>query len=224
VQARLEFFTMASRSMNREAYTAMMTQLSPEGAGPVTAFAGYLNSNPSPNSHGPTVARRLLRGEEILHGGAPNQEGRRTPLIDMPSEEELRTQWRNVVGAAYEGRPQAEEGSYQAYRAYYAALAEEDGASGGEIDSSRAGRAAAAASGGVINWGGRDTIMPWGMSVREFETGVRGGFQNWSFLRDADPSDYQLRAIGGGRYSVMEGNAVLRNPVTGRPVEVEIRR
>jgi hypothetical protein len=224
VQARLDFFTMASSAMNREAYTAMMGQIAPEGAGPVTAFAGYLNSNPSPNSHGPTVARRLLRGEEILHGGAPNQEGRRQPLVAMPSEEEMRREWRGVVGQAYAGRPQAEEGAYQAYRAYYAALAEEDGVSDNAIDSTRASRAAAAASGGVIRWNGRETIMPWGMSEREFNASARAGFQRWTFLRDADPQDYQLRSLGGGRYEVLEGESTLRNPITGRPVEIEIRR
>ncbi|MGE0830697.1 MAG: hypothetical protein AB7O04_15275, partial [Hyphomonadaceae bacterium] len=173
---------------------------------------------------GRTIARTLLRGQEVLHGGAPGQDGRRTAIIDMPAENELRRVWTERVGSAYEGSPAAQEQAYQAFRAYYAGLAEAAGDASGAINGDNARRAVAVATGGVAPWNGRNTLLPWGMTVSEFERGVRDGFNRWSFLRQEDPRDYELRALGGGRYQVLEGDQPLRNPVSGAPVEIEVRR
>lgn len=223
IQARLGFFSLAQSSMNREGYGAMMRQLSQEGAGGVNAYAGYVNAQRTETADGPTVARRLLRGAEIL-SGAPGQEGRRTPVINMPSDDDLRSYWRQHVGQAFEGMPRAEESAFQAYRANYAALLEETGGEGGSRDNALAQRSLAAATGGVMPWNGRYTIMPWGMSARDFEAGVERGFRQWSFLADENPRNYDLRLRGDGRYAVYEGDAPLRNPITGEPVEIQVRR
>ncbi len=221
--------------MNRESYVAMMGQLSADGAGPLTAFAGYLNSNPSPHSHGPTVARRLLRGEEILRGGSADAEGRRRPLIDMPNVDWMRQTWRASVGDAYaaipstgEG-PTAQENAFETFRAYYAALAEEAGlavAQNGQGNADLARRAIGVATGGTTQWGpnNRQTLMPWGMTRREFEEGARQAFAQWEFLRGEDPRRFELRAAGQGLYTVYEGDDPLLNPSNGAVVQVRIRR
>lgn len=225
-QNRLAFFSRAQAAMNPQAYTAMMTQIAPDGAGAVTAYAGFIYSQNTGRSsaNGPAIARTMLDGVEALNGGAPNQERRgASPLVDMPSEDDMRREWTNRVGNAYEGRPQAEEQAFQAFRAYYAGLSRTEGASDG-LNSDRASRSINVATGGTVDWNGRETIVPWGMSRPQFETGVRQGFQRWSFLRDADPKDYDLRPVGQGRYAVYEGEAPLRNPLSGLPVEIEVRR
>lgn len=217
-QARLAFFSQAAASMNGEAYRAMMVQLIPDG-GDVTAYAGFRFAD------NPTVARRLLRGAELL--GATSQaqgaDRQRTPTISMPSDDWLRERWEAQVGDAYRGMPNAAAPAFEAYRAYYAAASEEAGdlnAGTEHGNRERAAQAAGAASGGLITWAGRRTVMPPGMRASEWEGAVRQGLRQWEFLREADPRDYALTAIGGGRYLV-DG---LRNPATGRPVEIHVAR
>lgn len=213
-QSRLGFFSQAASAMNRDAYSAMMVQIAPNG-GEVTAYAGFRFQD------NPPLARRLMRGAELLQGGHQDgEDSQRRPLIDMPDESWLREQWQSRVGDAYRGVPNAQQGAYATYRAAYAARSEEDGDTAAPENAQRARSAVGDATGGVTQWSGRQTLMPAGMTRAQFEQGVRTGFEQWSFLADADPRAYDLTAIGGGRYRV-EG---LRNPITGTPVEIQVRR
>lgn len=216
-QSRLAFFSQAARTMNRDAYVAMMAQIQPDG-GAVNAYAGARFAD------NPTLSRRLVRGAEILQGGPPasgdNTGANRRPLIDMPSDTWLQEQFERHVGDAYRGIPNARAQAYETFRADYAARSEEAGDTAASQDMARARAAVGDAVGGVTTWSGRQTLMPAGMNRDQFAQGVARGFQQWQFLRSANPNDYDLTAIGGGRYLV-EG---VRNPVTGRPVEIQVRR
>lgn len=220
-QARIQFYASLSQNMDREAYTALMGQISNDA--PVTAFAGFLWNNPAGRAQNSrAAAERILRGAELLNGGPPGENGRRSPLIAMPPEAELRSAWRTAVGNAYEhlrgtarpGEPDPEEQAFQVFRADYAALSE--GAASDNYDSNIARRAAALATGGVTEWGPSDrrTLMPWGMTRPQFEAGVRAGFERIG-RRGADIHDYELRAMGGGRYQVFVGNQPARNTTGG---------
>lgn len=220
-QARIQFYANLSQNMDREAYTALMGQISNDA--PVAAFAGYLWNNPAgraQNSRG--AAERLLRGADLLHGRQADGTGTGSPLIDMPSDAELLAQWRATTGRAYEhmrgtarpGEVGPEDQAFEVYRAYYAGLSE--GSDSGDIDEARARRAATLASGGITQWGpsNRETLMPWGMTRSQFESGVRAGFERVG-RRGVDIHDYELRAIGGGRYQVFDGNRPARNTTGG---------
>jgi hypothetical protein len=228
-QQRIQFYADASRNLDHEAYTALMGQVSQNE--PVAAFAGFLWNNPAgraQNTRG--AAQTLLRGAELLNGGPPGESGRRSPLIDMPSDDDLRTAWEDVVGNSYAhlrgtarpGQPDPAEQAFEVFRAYYAGLSE--GGASDRVDTNRANRAAALASGGVTQWGpsNRETLMPWGMTRSQFESGVRGGFERIG-RRGADIRDYELRAVGGGRYQVFVGDQPERN-ATGGPLFITVAR
>lgn len=212
-QNRLAFFSQAARAMNRDAYSAMMVQIAPNG-GEINAYAGFRYRE------NPDLSRRLMRGAELLQGGRPGEDGQRRPLIDLPEESWLREQWEARVGSAYAGIPGAAESAYATFRASYAARSESEGDTAASQSAARARAAVGDATGGVTRWSGRDTLMPAGMTSDQFEQGVARGFQQWSFLQGVNPRDYDLIAIGGGRYLV-DG---VRNPVSGQPVEIQVRR
>lgn len=222
-QARIQFYASLSQNMDHEAYTAIMGQISNDA--PVAAFAGFLWNNPAgraQDSRG--AAQRLLRGADLLHGREADGTGTGSPLVRMPSEAELRERWRATVGRAYDhlqgsarpGEPGPEENAFEVYRAYYAALSEGATDTGSSIDRDRAQRAATLASGGVTQWGpsNRETLMPWGMTRSQFEAGVQAGFERIG-RRGANPRDYELRSVGGGRYQVYVGNQPARNTTGG---------
>jgi len=212
-QVRLGFFSQAAAGMDRDAYRAMMAQIAPS-SGDVVAYAGYRFPE------NPDLGRRLMRGVEILEGRDAQGE-RTTPSVDMPAESWLRQRWETTVGRAYSALgPEAQQSAYNAFRASYAARSLEEGDTSAEQSAARARLAIGDATGGVITWNGRETLMPPGMRRRDFEASVAQGFQQWSFLQNEDPGEYDLVAIGGGRYRV-DG---VRNPVTGRPVEIQVRR
>lgn len=225
-QSRLGFFSRAQAAMNPEAYTALMGQLSPEGDNGVTAFAGYIygQNTGRATADGRTIARTLLQGQEALRGAGGGEGQERRQVLNMPPEDQLRLAFIDRVGAAYEGQPQAQERAYTAFRAYYAGLTEQAGDASGALNSDRARRSVAVGTGGTTDWAGRETLLPWGMSAQQFSAGVRAGFQRWSFLEGEDPSQYQLRPRGGGRYQVFNGDAPLRNPVNGRDVVIQVSR
>lgn len=217
-QQRLSFFSQAAQSMNRDAYVAMMRQLQPT-AGDVNAYAGFRFSE------NPRLARRLMRGAEILQGGPPdpNRPSQdRRPLVQMPSDAWMRERWEASVGDAYRRIPNAAASAYSVFMADYAARSEEAGDTARgttDGDRTRAEHAVGDAVGGVTIWNGRHTLMPAGMSRDQFAAAVTRGMRQWSFLRTANANDYSIVAIGGGRYEI-EG---LRNPNSGRPVEIEVR-
>ncbi len=221
-QERLAFFSQASAAMNREAYTAMMTQIAPDG-GEVLAFAGFAYGAPiGGRFDGPTVARRLLEGAELLQGrdSASGEDRQRRGSVTLPSVEDMRQEWRRQVGRhAYAGMPaDVEERAFGAFRAYYASLARERGLTNTTVSIALVREAAAVASGGTTNWSGRETLLPWGMQEREFEAGVRAAFDQTPALRGRNPRSFDLTAVGNGAYAV-EG---MRHP-NGSPVQIFIR-
>ena len=223
-------------------YRALIGQLFPNS--PSTAYAGFIGG--VGGEQGARDAALLLRGEDILRGrgagadveAGSNSGGSRNRLVPMPTEDHLRRAWRRYVGDAYAGlgRDQqmvggvreAEAHAYEAFRAAYAALAEEQGANNDAINQQRANEAARIASGGIVRWNGRETLLPPGMNSAQFEQGVREGFQRYQQFRGVDPRDYNIMPMGAGPnggmlYGVFDGEEPVRSP-GGRPVEIEVRR
>lgn len=215
-QDRLGFFSQAASAMNPEAYRAMMVQIAPDG-GEVMAFAGFAYGSRG-RFDGPTVAQRLLRGADILQGRESGEDRQRRPPVAMPTDAQLRLHWENIVrpGDTYAGMRDSAEPAYAAFRAYYAALSEEEGGST-TLNDQRARAAIDVATGGAANWSGRPTLLPWGMERREFESAIRRGFEQTPALRGRNPRDYDLVAVGGGLYLV-EGET---HPQTGLPIYVQ---
>lgn len=220
-----------------ESFRQLTRQLFPSS--PATAYAGYIAGV---GGNGDRNGEIILRGVDALAGRDPaaqaSQGGQAPPTranpLNMPEESALQRSWQNNVGLAYSGAPNgssmvnAERASYEAFRAAYAGLSYDAHDFSGQLNSQRAFRAAAIATGGFTDWHGRRTLLPYNMSFNAFEAGVRAGFNRWDALRNQNPRDYGLVALGAGtgpntyRYAVLNGQEPLM--VGGRPVEIEVRR
>lgn len=220
-------------------------------AGSVAGAAGRVDAD--------TVGRRLMDGARILSPGAVDPEGldnvpgrrggRRQTALDMPSESALQAAWRAAVGDAYRDDPEQEARLYQAYRAYYASIAQERGLVPQDLEvdvnprsGNRApnivlsGRGAGAAqeavnavTGGIItNRDGVRAWLPWGMSEESFARGLEAGWPAMQraygdVLAGARPQDFDYRnGVEPGTYFLMRGGARVTD-AEGRPVVLRFR-
>lgn len=228
-QSRAAFFQRAARSLGptSPAYRALLDQVAEDN--PITAYAGYAQSFTTGGAvvgrdrlTGERAGRLIFRGQELLGGGesGTGAEGRKPVApIDMPNEDQLRRRWDAETRGAFP-TPESSASAYQAYRAAYAALAEEGGAiTGDSVDSRIARQAVAAATGGVAEINGRRTILPF-MSPQNFLATARlrlgptvGGyrFEDLEFI----PNGANTYAVQVGGQTVFEGN---------RPVTLTINR
>lgn len=241
-QERGQFMRNAAAWMGQDAptYRTMMAQLFPDS--PATAYAGFLMG--VGGEQGASDAQLILRGEDLLGGrggdGAGGASGPpRSRLIAMPSDDDLRRVWRDYVGDAYsgigpnndraEGMREGEAQAFEAYRAAYAGLIERSPQQSDAVNERLAQRAAQIASGGVVVWNGRETLLPPGMDADRFSVAVRDGFSRYQQFQNDNPRRYTLAPIEfsedgrGLRYGVYDGADPVRSP-SGRPVEIEVRR
>ena len=126
----------------------------------------------------------------------------------------MRMAWTQYTGHAYDRMPsRAADLAYQAFRTYYAGVAQPSGTSG-TINQRFAREAVEAATGGLIEWGNQDTVKPWGMTDDEFTANVRREFDRHPYLNGLtrNPITFGLQAAGGGEYFVMNGNTPLLTP------------
>jgi hypothetical protein len=239
---RGRFLRNAAAWMGRDspAFSALNAQLFPDS--PATAYAGYLTG--VGGERGAQDADLIHSGVDLLGGrSSGDSEGggsSRSRLIDMPENDDLVREWRNYVGDAYagfgpegarrQGLRQAEAQSYGTYVAAYAGLIARNPQSSDTVNPDLARRAAQIASGGVVVWGGgRETLMPPGMTPRQFQQSVNEGFARFQQFQGQNPRDYNLMPYGvtadgrGFRYGVLDGDDPVRSP-SGRSVEIEVRR
>lgn len=231
-QSRGQFMRNAAAWMGggSYAYQSMARQLFPDSPG--NAYAGYLMG--VAGEQGAADADIIMRGEALLGGRGNEAEGGsdRSRLLNMPEDDDLRRHWQDYVGDAYAGfdedqlgnRP-AEAMSYEVYRMAYAGLLERSPGSGDRINEQLARRAAQIASGGIIQWRGRETLMPAGMTVQQFERSVRAA--SFAVIGGDNPRNYNLVPLGqtehGVRYLMLDGDLPVRT-LGGAPAEIEVRR
>lgn len=219
-------------------YHSIMAQLRPDS--PVTATAGSMLALPAgakvaigddgmfsaaPTMTGAQVARTILIGEDLLNPpkDAKGQDGK--PKFALPSDKDLRLTWAEYTGTAYAGAPEAEQSSFQAYRAFYAAEAARLGQYDGEFNEDVAQQAARAVTGGVEWVGGSQIVLPYGVGA---ETTLDLLKAQWSTARAAaglspsiDLGAVNLQTVGDGLYAVSAGTGPVRDKA-GRPILLRV--
>lgn len=163
-------------------YRQTMQQIRPDS--PVTAMAGSILNTPKnyatvngavvpANAADPNiVARNLVIGEALLNPvkseKAENGTGKPFPMPADTGSENLRTEFQSVAGNAFRNRPSAADQTYQAVRAYYAALASQSGNYSGKYDSDIGAAAISAVTGSMVERNGATVIPPYGMDESTF--------------------------------------------------------
>ena len=209
------------------AYHSLMAQLRPDS--PVTATAGSLYAlgdakvtvgsggffGTAPTMTAAQVAQKLLIGEDLLNPtkDAKGQDGK--PKLPMPQDSDLRAAWSEYTGGAYAGAPETEQANYQAFRAFYAAEAAAKGQFDGQFDPKIAQRAAQAVTGGVIDVGKSQVLLPYGVDEA---TTLDALEREWAKARDAaglpasiDLDKLSLQTVGDGQYMISAGTGPVRD-------------
>lgn len=187
----------------------------------------------APNVTTEVASRRLIDGAialgSVSQQNTPSEQGadRARATFAMPSDADLRRAWIDQVGNAYRGMPQSEAAAFEAFRAAYAGTAMEAGDASGVFNNRFAREAAAIASGGIMDRGGGQTVLPWGMSERDFDASIARG---WNTIRERNGGDingrnaqsFQYMAIGAGRYAVMTRQGAPARNRNGDPITIRI--
>lgn len=211
-------------------YASVLNAMRPDS--PVTALVGNIAASGSRDN-----ARLIARGEDLLN---PTRGGKKTDGVGakfpMPQEALLRQAWVDAVGDAYRGYPVAEATAYQAYKAYYAAVAAQKGLNDPKAspDERIVSDAIRASTGGTMRWKtdlfGNDTpsaniILPYGMAADVFRDRVTA-----EWLRVREGLGYSKTGVGdiglyntgaNGEYMVMSGSSWLPDK-DGKPVILRI--
>lgn len=183
------------------------------------------------------VARKLLAGEELLNPTKYDraQDGKSSvsktfpmpPDGDGTSDDGLRDKFNTYVGNSLRGMPQLYDQTYQAYKAYYAAEASENGVYETKVSSDIADRAAKAVMGTVVEQNDLKVIAPWGMDESTFNdrtdealnTIVKDSNLNTNFVNTGDVQYENTGEPGTYRAVVGAGYLIDKN---GIPIKIKI--
>lgn len=238
-QSREAFYQRARRALTvtrprhapqeTAAYAALTRQLA--GADPVSGYAGQIYGVNSETMQGTEAARLILRGQDALGSGSGGSgeggEGRRTSALNMPAEDALRRRWATMTGNAYENFPDAGARAYEIFRAHYAGATSQANDGSGSLNNARAQAAMRAATGGVMEWAGRDTLLPWGMAPDTFRERVDAAWPAVVAanpgLEGAQPRDFELIPTSQpGVYRLSVDDTAVAG-ANGAPVTVRVR-
>lgn len=229
---------------NDEAYTSILRQIAP--GSPLTAIAGATADRPQ-SGQLPTwwsakfvdqtpTGQRILEGEQILKAkdekGIPTKTG-------MPADKDLMPAFMAQAGGAYSnlfrGRPETQENTYAAYKAYYAAEASTQGGLNGIINPTIAARAARAVLGFTTEYNGSNVVVPQGMDPTKFP-----GLMDRATaraLKDGGYSDKDIEAfqaaplrelgdmLGTGVFTFVNANGeAMRSKDNKRPIRIDLNQ
>jgi hypothetical protein len=174
------------------------------------------------------VATTILQGESILNPtAATKKEDGRGGNFPMPKNSDMEREFADFAGKAFAGDAVGYSAAYQAYRAYYAGKASENGVMSDALDSKMSREALLAVTGGVIDFHGNGEVLkPWGMSDDVFEQNVKDAYgvamrANGLAGTSADRFDaYGLRKGKGSTYFLTNGTGAVHGK-TG-PIELNI--
>lgn len=194
-----------------QGFSAIMAQLAPDH--PVAALAGEYQAKGRNRA-----SDLMLQGEAILR---PNKKADGKPdsgsLIPMPPEIDLRREFDHEVRDAYAGHPEERNITYQATRAIYAKLSSDAGDKDVKVpDLSRLRASIELATGGVEEYRGKRTVMPYGMGLGEFKDQVQRRTQDieasGALSEGVTAKTLQqlpLEAAGDGRYVFRSGDSAI---------------
>lgn len=238
-QQRLGYLnTIRTSVTDPTAYRAIMQQVAPDS--PVTAMAGMILSKQNPVVvrnifsadqvfQQKDVAGVMLEGEALLNPNkADRAENGKGKTFPMPKEEDMRTQFTNVVGKAFASDPNGANFAYQAVKAYYAGQSARVGDLSGNIDSGRMKDAITAVIGGVSDVNGKgEVVRPWGMSEDRFMNGAKAAFDTAIAAAGYKGTQldvwgaYGLQSAGDSKYLLRSGTGYLTDK-TGSPIVLDL--
>lgn len=185
-----------------DGYLSLMAQIAPDD--PVSAIAGVYSARGRTEA-----AAQMLRGQEILRP-PKTQDGKpdKGKLWPMPADTEFRAEFERITGDAYKGQARARSDVYQAALSIYAAKVSDAGHAKDTLKRDLFEESVKLATGGVEKWNGLYTVMPYGMSKKEFKDGLYKRIDALVMSGRLDNKvdryklrDMQLKSIGDGRYS-----------------------
>lgn len=167
---------------------------------------------------------KILEGESLLNPKA-DEKGAKKAMV-MPADAGqtgLRQRFATLTGDAFRGRADLEDAAYQTFKDAYAGLSSDKGDYSGIIDFGRTKQAAKMALGNIVDFHGRNIIVPQGMDPSRFD-GLFDKALDYQARQYGAPKDwrdkiggYQLQEVGGvgsGRYMLVSGNGPLWQPKT----------
>jgi soluble lytic murein transglycosylase-like protein len=228
---------------NNRAFLSVMNQVAPDS--PVTAVAGsiLIAQMPVTVSGGlfgsdsvlqpRNVSGLMLEGEALLNPTkADKAQDGRGAKFPMPKEADLQQAFNDYAGKAFRGDGKGYETAYQAFKAYYAGSANRKGILSTDLTTEGAKiakEAAAAATGGVINYNTLGEVMkPWGMDDGTFKNRASAEFDKAMVSNGMkgsafdNLSAYGLQSVGTGRYLLTNGAGYLNGP--NGPIELDLTR
>lgn len=224
-----------------QAYKGALQQIAPDH--PVVALAGLVATRdrpltmathwfkPDESLSGQQVAATLLKGERMLDATKAQkaEDGKPKTGLYLPNDSALQVSFQDTVKDAFAGREDAAQTAYQAVKAYYTGRAAQTGrlvSTKADIDSDLVDEAVKAVLGEVDNYKGNGAVLvPWGMPVDDFEDRAQTSLVNELKARGMpeglSSSDYGLRNLGDGSYSVLSGRAYVLDP-KGHPLTIRV--
>lgn len=212
-------------------FSAGMAQLRPNS--PMTAMAGSYVDLPGNKDigNGDQVAQKILYGEQLLN--PPMKEGsteKQKSRIDMPNESDLRTAFFSDYQEALAQTPQLAEDAFQAFKAYYAAEAANNGSYDNKtINTDFSDKAKKAIIGDTYDSGNSNVVVPWGMNSSDFGDKAQAEYNKKIESLNLDQDEFNFRKMklingkGFGEYFVQNGADYLRDK-NGQPLTLSIRQ
>lgn len=211
-----------------QVYMSALQQISANA--PSAAVAGILMDKPGgilaeKNWFNPDVSVSPETAAQTILAGAAARKGTDDAKgIPMPKDADLRLEFSDMVKDAFAGDAQGASMAYEIAKDYYAGVMAKKGVVSGEIDNDIWKQAVNVATGGVHDYNGMgNVLLPWGMSVEQFDKQVN---QAWNEQVvgtgiKTPPGQYGLQSYGDSQYLVKLGTGYLLKD-DGSPVVLDL--
>ena len=229
VQQKRDYFAGLARSTagDREAYSAIMSQLAPDD--PVTAIAGVYASGRSEQRR--SASELILRGQSLLRPN-PKEDGKPVAgkLVTMPPDKDLLSEFSSITDKVFAGRPQAQSDFFQAAKAIYASKTADEGDTDGKVVSRRWKESVRLATGQITEYRGKPIVLPESFDEGRFRDAMKAQTQALVASGRLDGQvtrdrllGMPLENIGDGRYVFRAGDGVLVDKAN-KPVVLNFNR
>lgn len=159
------------------------------------------------------VAGTILEGERLLNPIKADRADNGKGGFPMPSDDDLRTDFADAVGAAFGSNADGANSAYQAYKAYYAGRAAQDGDYSGKVSKKLSKEALAAVLPGVSDINGKGEVFrPYAMGEDTFEQALQNGYGEFMQQQGLAGTEidnfnaWQVMSLPNNRYAFRAGD------------------
>lgn len=209
-------------------YMATLKQIAVNA--PSAAVAGVLMDKPSSliaqeNWINPDITISPSQASKTILAGSAARKGTKDAKgMSMPKENDMRLEFSNSVQDAFAGDAQGAAMAYEVAKDYYAGIMAQKGDYSGVLDNDVWKQAVNVSTGGVHDYNGMGyVLLPWGMSVEQFDKQVDQAWQTQVTGAGvkAPPGQYGLQSYGDSQYLVKLGAGYLLKS-DGSPVILDL--